>query len=237
MSERSGQRQPSSEPAWEDVLRAGVEAQRLVPGAIAVGGTAAALYAQHRLSLDTDHLLPDLSERFEEVREALDASPDWKAARVHARKLILGSLGGVPVGFRQMIRSTPVATTRLDTSAGPLVVPTLDELLGMKAYLAYSRGATRDFLDFAALACCLNQDAVLAALLLSDARYGELQSDSVALEIAKTLTEPQPFDLDSLDLSTYKGIRPPWETWSHCEAICKSWGVKLADALFQGGQS
>ncbi|MEX2168839.1 MAG: hypothetical protein WD851_05990 [Pirellulales bacterium] len=222
---------------WEEVLRAGVEAQRLVGGSIAVGGTAAALYAHHRLSIDTDHLLPDLTERFEEVREILEHTPSWKTARVVAPKLILGSLGSIQVGFRQMIRTLPVETNVLSTATGPLVVPTLEEMIGMKAYLAYSRHATRDFLDFAALSKCADEKTVIGSLLRSDERYGELQTDSVALEIAKTLAEPMPFDLDSVDLVVYKGVRPPWNDWSHIESICECFGIRMIDELLREGGS
>ncbi|MEX2092701.1 MAG: hypothetical protein WD971_08490 [Pirellulales bacterium] len=188
------------------------------------------------MSGDTDHLLADLNLRFDEVRATLETTPDWKTARILAPKLILGSLGGVQVGFRQMIRTTPVETARVETPAGSIVVPTLDELSGMKAYLAYSRRATRDFVDFAALASCRDDVAVLATLLLTDARYGELQTDSVALEIAKVLADPQPYDLDSIDLRTYKGIQPPWDDWLHVATVCKRLGLQFADALLPGDE-
>jgi hypothetical protein len=220
---------------WEKVLRAGVEAQKIVPEAVAAGGTAAAIYAHHRMSLDVDHLVSNLRDRFEEVRETLERTPDWKTARVFAPKMILGSLGDVPIGFRQMIRSLPLDSTTTQTPSGPLVIPTLDEMVGMKAYLAYSRRAARDFLDFAALASCAGDVAALASLLRSDERYGELQSDSVGLEIAKALAAPEPFDLESVDLSDYKGVKPPWNKWSHVEGICRSFGERLAEALLHRG--
>jgi len=219
---------------WVNVLRAGVEAQELVPHAVASGGTAAALYAHHRLSMDVDHLVSDLSERFEEIRETLERTPHWTTARVHTPKMILGALHEVPVGFRQMLRSLPIGTATVQTPSGPLVVPTLDEMIGMKAYLAYSRRATRDFLDFAALASCLDGPAVLASLLRSDERYGELQTDSVGLEIAKALAEPDPYDLESVDLREYKGVKPPWNQWSRVEETCRSFGTLLAEALLRG---
>lgn len=216
---------------WGRVLRAGVKAQRLVLGCVAVGGTAAALYARHRVSQDTNHLLSDLSDRFDEIRESLEASPGWKTARVNVRQVILGSIDGVPVGYRQMLRSLPLTTASVATPEGHLVVPSLDELMGMKAYLAYSRGATRDFLDFAALASLVDDDSVVAALLRSNDRYGALQTDSVALEIAKVLAEPQPYDLDSIDLGAYKRIQPPWHNWSITEAACAKFGILLAERL------
>ncbi len=223
----------SDKQVWEQVLQASVAAQQLVPEAIAVGGTAAALYARHRLSVDTDHLLPDLRSRFDAVREKLEASGEWKTARVQPPVLILGSLRGVEVGFRQSRRSLPVDTDLLETPSGSLRVPTLDELIGMKAYLAYNRRATRDFLDFAALSSLVERSAVLETLMRSQQRYGELQSVSVALEIAKTLSDPVPFDLEEIDLRVYKGIQPPWNDWDHVAAVCRQHGRGFGEALIR----
>ncbi len=44
-------------PDWERLLAAERHLQSLVPGAVLVGGTAAALHAGHRKSLDGDHVL------------------------------------------------------------------------------------------------------------------------------------------------------------------------------------
>jgi hypothetical protein len=219
---------------WHQILAAGVRAQELISGAIAVGGTAAALYAHHRVSLATDHVLADLRQRFEEVRDTLESAADWKTARVQPPVLLLGSINGVEVGFRQMRRSSPIQSVTHFTSAGPLVIPTLDELIGMKAYLAYSRNATRDYLDFAALTSCANEHVVLASLKLSDPRYGELQTHSVGLEIAKALVEPAPYDLDEVDLTSYKGLKPPWNDWDKVAMICLRFGLLLAEALVAG---
>lgn len=216
---------------WHRVQEAAVASQKIIAGAVAVGGTAAALYAGHRLSVDADHLLPNLSDRFDEVREQLEGVPQWSTNRVQPPVLILGSLGGVEIGFRQSRRSLPVETAVVETAAGELCVPTLDELIGMKAYLAYSRRATRDFLDFAALSELVEQNEVLATLLRSQQRYGELQKGSVALDIAKSLSDPEPFDLDSVDLGTYKGIQAPWNDWNRVAAQCRLHGTQFGEAL------
>ncbi len=100
---------------WESVLQAGVEAQRLVPEAIAVGGTAAALYAGHRRSMEVDHEVFDLTKRFTEIRETLEQTPHWKTAHVHAPKMILGAWDNIPVGFRQTLRK-PHAETNANAS-------------------------------------------------------------------------------------------------------------------------
>jgi len=241
MSPNQPHGQPSDKPcfdeqAWQQVLCAAVASQQIIPEAIAVGGTAAALYAQHRLSVDTDHLLPNLKNRFEAVREQLEVSEQWKTARVQPPVLILGSLQGVEIGFRQMRRSLPIETELLETPSGSLRVPTLDEMIGMKAYLAYSRRATRDFLDFAALSSLLEKGEVLRVLLRSQQRYGQLQAKSVALDIAKTLSAPEPYDLEEVDLATYKGIQPPWNTWDQVATQCSLFGKQYGEALIAQGE-
>ena len=61
-------------PDWERLLAAERHLQKLVPGSVLVGGTAAAIHARHRVSLDGDHVLEDLRSRFDEVLAALEAA-------------------------------------------------------------------------------------------------------------------------------------------------------------------
>jgi len=78
-------------PELEKVLQSAAKLQRAVPDAVLVGGSAAALYAGHRQSTDHDHVLADLSERFEVVLEALEATEGWVTNRVRPGKIILGA--------------------------------------------------------------------------------------------------------------------------------------------------
>ncbi len=236
--QKSGETGRSDSPTpltgWAGILRAGVQAQRLVPGSVCVGGTAAALYAGHRISLDTDHLLLALRDNFDDVRAHLEAQPEWRTARVTPPVLILGSIGNVEVGFRQLKRAQPVETQTMQTEAGPLVVPTLDEMICMKAFLAYNRNATRDYLDFAALSECASEEVVLGSLRKLDARYGALQSASVGLEVAKALCAATPFDLNEAELPRYKGLTEKWHRWESTREICQRFGMRLGEALVQG---
>lgn len=222
---------PAEQKEWNEIISAGIKAQTLIEGSIAVGGTAAALYAGHRISRDTDHLLMSLRDNFDEVLEKLGESPEWKLARTKKPVLILGSINEVEVGFRQSRRKKLIETTVIETAYGNLTVPTLDELIGMKAYLAYSRNATRDYLDFAALSGCVTEGEVLESLLKLDERYGELQTASVGLEVAKALTESEPYDLDEIDLSKYKTLAAEWRSWNKIEETCRRFGILLGKSL------
>ncbi|HEY3245283.1 MAG TPA: hypothetical protein VGM03_18225 [Phycisphaerae bacterium] len=213
------------------MLAAGVKAQHLVPGIVAVGGTAAALYAHHRVSVDTDHLLRGLRDRFDEVLQALNAAPEWKTARVSRPVLILGSIDNVPVGLREPRRVTSIETATVATPTGELVVPTLPEMISMKGFMLYSRNALRDYVDFAALARCATESVVLDALGKLDDDYRGLQTQSLRLEVAKSLAAARPYDLESTDLSRYKGLVPEWREWRRTEGICRHFGALLGERI------
>lgn len=78
---------------------------------VAVGGTAVALYAKHRVSLDVDFVSPLLSARFDDVENALLAMDDFSIAKVRRPVMILGSLDGDEIGIRQLRRSEPRGTS------------------------------------------------------------------------------------------------------------------------------
>jgi hypothetical protein len=61
-------------PDWEQVLSSAAHLQRILPGAVLVGGSAASVYARHRLSTDADHVLTDLRQRFDQVLAELQCS-------------------------------------------------------------------------------------------------------------------------------------------------------------------
>src|SRR5689334_8873927 len=58
----------SNLPEWEQLVSAAAHLQEILPEATLVGGTAVAIFAQHRLSRDADHVLPDLRHRFDEAQ-------------------------------------------------------------------------------------------------------------------------------------------------------------------------
>ncbi len=128
---------------WERLLSAERHLQHLIPGTILVGGTAAAIHAGHRVSLDGDHVLEDLRSRFDEVLAALEAVAGWQTERVQRPVLILEQLDGILTGIRQLRRTTPLET---ELVAG-LRVPTLPEMARIKAWLLATRNTVRDYLD------------------------------------------------------------------------------------------
>ena len=66
----------------EDVFVAAARLQELVPDAVLVGGSSAVHHAGHRVSLDDDHVVRDLRDRFDDVLADLEATEGWITARV-----------------------------------------------------------------------------------------------------------------------------------------------------------
>src|SRR6185437_6600612 len=146
-----GEQSGTNGEAWEQVLTSLCRLQSLLPEAVLAGGTAAAPYAGHRFSFDHDHVMPNLRQRFDTVLAELEAAAGWETARVRRPALILVSLDGVQTDVRQLRRSRPLETTVMRVGEHDVTVPTLPEVLRIKAYLSVTRNTTRDYLDLAAL--------------------------------------------------------------------------------------
>jgi hypothetical protein len=75
-------------PDWERLLAAAARLQSILPDATLVGGTAAAITAGHRQSMDADHVVA-----------------------------ILGSLDGILTTVRNQVRAAPLETTDVDAGS------------------------------------------------------------------------------------------------------------------------
>ena len=209
-------------PSLDDVLAKAAELQALVPGAFLVGGSAAALHADHRESLDHDHVVSDLEQRFDSILENLEALGDWSTARAQPGKIILDELGGIETGVRQLLRSRPLETAEAHVRGMPLVVPTAAEILRIKGWLALSRNQTRDYLDVAALADRIGLDEAAAVLRGIDDYYADINQrpEAVATQLARQLADPRPRDAEvTTQLSSYKALDSRWQDWSTVKAV------------------
>jgi hypothetical protein len=219
---------------WERVVGAAARLQELVPDAVLVGGAAAAHHADHRISFDDDHVLTDLLERFDLVLDLLESTPGWETARVRRPVLILGRLDGVETGIRQLRRRVPLEVETVEWHGHRVRVPTLPETLRIKAWLVLDRNATRDYLDVVALAERLGGEAAAETLLELDRFYADQHGPGgrrVATQVAKQLAEPRPYDLDDVDLSTYKRLDERWQRWDAVAVACRDLAVRTLRAL------
>jgi hypothetical protein len=219
--------------ALRAVLESAARLQQLVPDAVLVGGSAAALYAGHRDSFDHYHVLTDLGDRFDMILEALESEGEWVTNRVHPGKIILGQLGDIEAGVRQMIRKRPLETTKLTLPSGRVLrVPTAEETLRIKAFLVVRRNQTRDYLDVAALAERYGRGESADALACIDDYYADQHGNGrgVAAQLARQLADPRPADASvTRQLKAYRNLEPRWTDWTQVRAACR----ELATAMLE----
>lgn len=236
MSEFDERRHATGAPAdLDSVLESAARLQRLVPDSVLVGGTAAALHAHHRVSHDHDHVLGDLADRFDVVLDALEAEPDWVTNRVTPGKIVLGELGGIEAGVRQLIRTTPLETESVVLPSGSrLVVPTVAETLRVKAFLIVRRNQVRDYLDTAALADRFGIAASANVLADIDTYYrDDTRNDrAVTSQLVRQLGAVRPKDSRTVErLAAFTGLASRWKEWSTVTDTCES----LAAAMIERG--
>lgn len=197
-----------------------------------VGGSAAALWANHRSSYDHDHVLEDLGSRFDAVLDAIEATGGWVTNRVTPGKIILGELGDIESGVRQLIRNRPLETTEVMLPSGHVLrVPTPDEILRIKGYLVVRRNQVRDYLDVAALSDRYGISHAADVLGHLDAYYSDQRGsepEGVATQLARQLADPRPADARMIQqLGRYKGLDARWADWRNVTEVCRSVAVEM----------
>ncbi len=221
----------TSLPDWEQVLSAAARLQQLLPEAVLVGGTASAIHAKHRFSRDADHVLAGLREHFDEVLTQLESVAGWKTSRVQRPVQILGSLDGIETGIRQLIRELPLETTVVNYGGQAITVPTKEEILRIKSALILKRNATRDYLDFVALADQLGDEKTAKALADFDRLYPQANDESALQQLQIQLASPLPFDLEGTRLTEYKNLAPKWQDWKTVKAACNHCATTVFDRV------
>lgn len=219
---------PTPLPDWEQVLSSAARLQRILPEAVLVGGTASAVHAGHRFSRDADHVLNDLKEHFDKVLLELESIAGWKTARVQRPVQILGSLDGIETGIRQLIREEPLETTVVEHHGMPITLPTEGEILRIKGVLILKRNATRDYLDFVALADHMGDEGVALALHSFDQYYPQESGESPLQQLQVQLANARPYDLEETELSEYNNLDSRWHDWPFVQTTCSH----LATAIF-----
>lgn len=216
-------------PELVRVLESAARLQEVVPDAVLVGGSAAALWANHRSSYDHDHVLQDLSVRFDAVLDAIEATDGWVTNRVTPGKIILGDIES---GVRQLIRNRPLEVTEVTLPSGHILrVPTPDEILRIKGYLVVRRNQVRDYLDVAALSDRYGIPHSADVLAHIDLYYSDQrgpESEGVATQLARQLADPRPADARTIQqLGRYKNLDTRWADWTNVTEVCRCVAVEM----------
>jgi hypothetical protein len=179
--------------------------------------------------------LPDLEDRYEQVLEAVEATEGWVTSVRASRPplTLLGSLGGIEAGLRQLRRTRPLEVVEVVIPGdGHLRVPTPAEILRIKAYLVVQRNQVRDYLDVVALAHRLGRSDTAGVLADIDGYYVDRSAadDSVLTSLVQRLSEPRPRDARVTgQLDSYKGLESRWHDWATVVDACQG----LADDLLR----
>ena len=137
-------------------------------------------------------------------------------------------------GIRNLIRRRPLEVEEMNAGERTLRVPTLEEILRIKGWLCLVRNATRDYLDFAALADRLGDERAAEVVLGMDAYYADQLGAGgrrVATQLAKQLADARPFDLSDVDLRSYRRLTRRWQNWETVSDLCRRVAVRVLDAV------
>lgn len=165
-----------------------------------------------------------VAEQFEAVRDALAAWAGWRTRRVCPPVAVLGDRHGVQLGVRQQRRKAPIETTQV---AG-VCVPTAEETLRIKAWMVADRGATRDYVDVAALADLLGAERAAAALVPLSHLYAPVGTETAAMRFAQAAMRA-PVDAAEVDLRDYRGLRPPYDDMEYVRGRVRDTALRVLE--------
>lgn len=219
--------QPVDHPQFRKLLESArqMQAHLLFLPSVAVGGTAAALYARHRVSLDVDFVSPVLRERFDEVEDLLLGMPEFQISRVRRPVLILGQIAGDEIGLRQLRRAEPLDAVLIDG----LWVPTLPEMIRVKAFVLSDRRAVRDFVDVCALVRTAGMEQAIAAMAPFDVLYSGLCAAGPLTAFAEAAHDA-PVDAAEVDLGSWRLLDPAYAKLPEVLACVREFALRVLEA-------
>ena len=144
------------------------------------------------------------------------------AARADSGKPGWDPDGGTAAG------TEPLETTTLDLEGAALTIPT-QAILQIKGVLILKRNATRDYLDFVALATRMGPGSTGEALRSFDRLYPQKSGESALQQLQAQLANPLPYDLDESNLSEYRDLAARWLDWAQVKAACGGIAVAVFD--------
>lgn len=93
------------------------------------------------------------------------------------------------------------------------------------------RNATRDYLDFVALAANMGDADVIIALKTLDALYPQPNGESATLQLVIQLANPMPFDLSEEGLAEYRNLISQWKSWQAVAEACIHLSMVIFDRV------
>jgi hypothetical protein len=126
----------------------------------------------------------------------------------------------------------PLDTQTIAWRGQTIWLPTPAEMRRIEVILIPRRNATRDYLDFVAMADRLGDAGAAEALRPLDLLYYPQPSkESPLQQLLVQLAEPLPYDLEELRLGEYRRLVSPWRDWATVRGECARHATSLFDAL------
>jgi len=104
-------------------------------------------------------------------------------------------------------------------------------MLRIKGVLILKRNATRDYLDFVALADHLGVEKMVCALHPFDHLYPQPNEESALQQLQIQLAQPLPYDLEEHNLDEYKNLDLRWRDWRNVKAACVNYATLIFDRI------
>ena len=93
------------------------------------------------------------------------------------------------------------------------------------------RNATRDYLDFVALADHMGDEGVVHALQAFDRLYPQNNGESALQQLQVQLANALPYDLKEDELDEYRNLQPRWQDWQTVKAACAQLAIQIFDRV------
>lgn len=93
------------------------------------------------------------------------------------------------------------------------------------------RNATRDYLDFVALADHMGDEGVVHALQAFDRLYPQNNGESALQQLQVQLVNALPYDLKETKLDEYRNLQPRWQDWQTVKAACAQFAIQIFDRV------
>ena len=139
---------------------------------------------------------------------------------------ILGLLGDIPAGIRNLRREVPLEVEEIELPSGHHVtIPTIEEALRIKAFLLVNRNFDRDYVDVVALSDQLGVDTAANVLLNIDSYYPEFNG-AVGDQLLEKLSCPQPEPNPRHDLYETRNLSPTYSS-EYVSHACRSLAERM----------
>jgi hypothetical protein len=213
---------------WDNLFSVASNTDESIENAVIAGCTAAAIVADHRISIDADGVLSDLIDDFDQISTDLEMLCGWNTAILKNPDLNLDNFDGITTEIRQIIRKKPLETQQIFVNGKIFTVPTPEEMLRIKSFFILKRNASRDYIDFAALSVFLGSQGINDSLSIFDDYYAVISKyDSPVKQLITQLVIPLPHDKKKFSIKDYKYINNQLNDWSKINKQCQNASVLL----------